>query len=64
MINVGINGFGRIGKYLARLLLKEEGINICAINDLAPVAAQAHLFKYDSIHGKFNGEVSVEKDAL
>ena len=64
MINVGINGFGRIGKYLTRLLIEQEGIEVLAINDIADINTQAHLFKYDSVHGKFNGEIVVDNDNL
>ena len=64
MINVGINGFGRIGKYLTRLLLEQEEIQVLAINDLADIKTQAHLFKYDSIHGKFKGDIAVDNDFL
>lgn len=57
-IKVGINGFGRIGRTLFRLLLNHPTIEVIAINDLADVATLAHLLKYDSIHGKLNAEVS------
>lgn len=57
-IRVGINGFGRIGRNLFRLLLDREDIEVVAINDLAPAATLAHLLKYDSIHGVLKKEVS------
>jgi glyceraldehyde 3-phosphate dehydrogenase len=57
--NVAINGFGRIGRVTLRVLLKHTNIfNIVAINDLTDSKTLAHLFKYDSVHGLFNGTVS------
>lgn len=56
-IRVAINGFGRIGRVTARALLKEENIELVAINDLADVGTLKHLFKYDSVHGRYPGEV-------
>ena len=60
MTKVAINGFGRIGRLSFRQLLAKEGIEVCAINDLTSVETLAHLLKYDSIHGRFPGEVTVE----
>lgn len=57
-LRVAINGFGRIGRYTAKLLLKNPDFNLVAINDLADPAAIAHLLKYDSIHGKFDANIS------
>lgn len=57
-IKVGINGFGRIGRYFTRIALQNKNIEIVAINDLAPVKTLAHLLKYDSIHGRFQGAIS------
>ena len=56
-INVGINGFGRIGRTLFRLLRDHPGIRVTAINDLADPKTMAHLLKYDSIHGPFGQHV-------
>lgn len=64
MVKVAINGFGRIGRMTARVLLERENIELVAINDLADTATLGHLFKYDSVHGRFNGEVSIEENAL
>lgn len=64
MIKVAINGFGRIGKMLTRVLLEKEGIQVVAINDLADVNTQAHLFKYDSVHGGFQGSIEVSDENL
>src|SRR6201997_5025054 len=59
-IRVAINGFGRIGRLVLRAAheAKREDIEIVAINDLGPVATNAHLLQYDSVHGGFPGEIS------
>jgi len=54
---IGINGFGRIGRTLFRLLAKHEHLEVVAINDMADAKTLAHLLKYDSIHGIFNYDV-------
>lgn len=64
MIRVGINGFGRIGRITGRLLLEREGVELVAVNDLTDTRTLAHLFKYDSIHGVFKGDVSHDDDHL
>ncbi len=51
MIRIAINGFGRIGRNLFRLLLNHPSIEVVAINDIADTKTMAHLLKYDSIHG-------------
>ncbi|ARN56673.1 type I glyceraldehyde-3-phosphate dehydrogenase [Sedimentisphaera salicampi] len=63
---VAINGFGRIGRAVARVILqnKDLGLDLVAINDLADPKALAHLFKYDTVMGKWEGEVSVSGDGL
>lgn len=58
MINIAINGFGRIGRRLFRLLQDHPSIQVVAINDLADTKTLSHLLKYDSIHGRFNHDVS------
>jgi glyceraldehyde 3-phosphate dehydrogenase len=63
-IKVAINGFGRIGRTLSRLIVAHEQLELVAVNDLADVQTMAHLFKYDSIHGKWKGEVSVSNGSL
>ena len=63
-IRVAINGFGRIGRLSFRRLLEKENIDIVAINDLTDNATLAHLLKYDSVHGKFAGEVSSDNESL
>ena len=57
MIKVGINGFGRIGRLVFRAAQKMEGIQIVAINDLIDVDYMVYMLKYDSVHGRFDGEV-------
>lgn len=64
MVNVAINGFGRIGRIVLRQLLQRKNINVIAINDLTTAETLAHLFKYDSVHGKVPYEVSCSDDAL
>ena len=64
IINLGINGFGRIGRNLFRLLIDHPQINVVAINDLADAKTLAHLLKYDSIHGIFNADISAEENKL
>lgn len=58
-INVAINGFGRIGRLVFRNAVKDKGFKIVAVNDLTDAPTLAHLLKYDSVHGRFPGEVSV-----
>ena len=57
---VGINGFGRIGRQSLKAMLERhpDDLEVVAVNDLAPTATNAHLFKYDSTYGRFDGEVS------
>lgn len=64
MITVAINGFGRIGRRVFRLLQDYNNIKVVAINDLADAKTLSHLFKYDSIHGVFNGNVSSGKNSI
>lgn len=61
---VAINGFGRIGRYTAKLILENKLLNLIAINDLAEPKAIAHLLKYDSIHGKTDVQIDLEKSQL
>lgn len=63
-IKVGINGFGRIGRLTYRALLNKKNIEVVAFNDLTDAKTLAHLFKYDSVHGKFNGTITVDGDSL
>ena len=63
-INIAINGFGRIGRSLFRLLIENKSINVVAINDLADAKTLAHLLKYDSIHGVSPAEISSEGNTI
>ncbi|MDQ7040682.1 MAG: type I glyceraldehyde-3-phosphate dehydrogenase [Rhodothermus sp.] len=66
-IKLGINGFGRIGRLVLRSILERkltDQIDVVGVNDITDAATLAHLFKYDSIHGPFPGEVRVEGDEL
>ena len=61
---IGINGFGRIGRSFLRLAQNHKHIKIVAINDLADAKTLSHLLKYDSIHGRFDGQVSYEENEI
>src|SRR5512144_1362160 len=63
-IRLGINGFGRIGRTVLRYAVKEKGIEIVAINDLTDAKTLAHLLKYDSVHGRFAGDVEYNANEL
>lgn len=64
-VNVAINGFGRIGRLVLRLLVaKGASVNVVAINDIVPADNLAYLFKYDSTHGTFEGDVKAEIDGI
>ncbi|MCH9029494.1 MAG: type I glyceraldehyde-3-phosphate dehydrogenase [Bacteroidetes bacterium] len=63
-IKIGINGFGRIGRLVFRRCLELGGFDFVQINDLTDSKTLAHLLKYDSVHGKFNGKVEVDDDNL
>jgi glyceraldehyde 3-phosphate dehydrogenase len=59
-IKVGINGFGRIGSLVFGALLEKENVEVVAINDLIDAEYMAYMIKYDSVHGRFKGEVKAE----
>jgi glyceraldehyde 3-phosphate dehydrogenase len=65
-VKVGINGFGRIGRLVMRSILKYQSdkIEVVGINDLTDAKTLAHLFKYDSVHGKFDGDVHADGNNL
>ncbi|MFD2585396.1 type I glyceraldehyde-3-phosphate dehydrogenase [Croceitalea marina] len=63
-ITIGINGFGRIGRTLFRLLADNQNITVVAINDLADAETLSHLVKYDSIHGMFHKEISFKENNI
>src|SRR5712664_4871898 len=65
-VRVAINGFGRIGRNILRASVegKRKDIEVVAINDLGPVETNAHLLRYDSVHGRFPGTVTVDGDSI
>ena len=63
-VNIAFNGFGRIGRNLVRKLVTDKRYNIVAINARSTISVRAHLFKYDSIYGHFDGDISFELDNL
>ena len=65
-VRVAINGFGRIGRNVLRAIVEagRSDITVVAVNDLAPPETNAHLLRFDSVHGRFPGEVSVRGDIL
>ncbi|MAU56210.1 MAG: type I glyceraldehyde-3-phosphate dehydrogenase [Dehalococcoidia bacterium] len=63
-VKVGINGFGRIGRQLTKLIIERDEIDIVSINDLANIESCAHLFKYDSSYGIHKGSVEIDGDDL
>ena len=63
-IKIGINGFGRIGRLVFRAAVENENVEVVGINDLIDVDYIAYMLKYDSTHGRFNGEVSIEDGML
>ncbi|MBP7496803.1 MAG: type I glyceraldehyde-3-phosphate dehydrogenase [Bacteroidales bacterium] len=63
-IKIGINGFGRIGKLVFRLASETKDIEVVHINDRMELSMVAHLLKYDSLHGRFKGEVNCENETL
>jgi glyceraldehyde 3-phosphate dehydrogenase (phosphorylating) len=65
-VRVAINGFGRIGRNVLRAIVEagRHDIEVVAVNDLAPVETNAHLLRFDSVHGRFPGEVKVEGDSI
>ena len=65
-VRVGINGFGRIGRNVLRAVIESgrDDIKVVGINDLGPVETNAHLIRYDSVHGRFPGTVTVDGDTI
>ena len=63
-IKIGINGFGRIGRLVFRAVQKYENIQVVGINDLTSVDYLAYMLKYDTVHGHFDGEISVKDGNL
>ena len=63
-VRIGINGFGRIGRLVLRAGYDDPGLEFVAINDITDAKTLAHLFKYDSIHGRFRGDTNEGKDSI
>lgn len=64
-VNIGINGFGRIGKSIVRGLIKQNfPVNLVAINELGDIKTNAHLLKYDSVHGRLDADIKVDGDKM
>lgn len=65
-VRVAINGFGRIGRNVLRAIVEDDrsDVQVVAVNDLAPPSTNAHLLRYDSVHGKFPAKVQLENDVL
>jgi glyceraldehyde 3-phosphate dehydrogenase len=65
-IKIGINGFGRIGRNVLRALIESgrDDIQVVAVNDLSPPETSAHLFEFDSVHGRFHGDVKFADDMM
>ena len=61
---VGVNGFGRIGRYFTRLSLSNPNVNVAVVNDLSDIKTLAHLLKYDSIHGGVEFNFKIEDNAI
>ena len=64
MIKIGINGFGRIGRLVFRVAAERNDVEVVGINDLIDVNYIAYMLKYDSVHGRFKGEIAVEDGKL
>lgn len=63
-LRIAINGFGQIGRITTRILLERNDVELVAVNDLTDTKTLAHLFKYDSVHGVYKGEVGHDADSL
>lgn len=63
-VRVAINGFGRIGRTITRILAGRTDVDLVAFNDLTDPGTLAHLLKFDSVHGRFDGDVSVDGDTM
>src|ERR1700761_9566561 len=65
-VRVAINGFGRIGRNILRAIIEADrkDIEVVGINDLAPIETNAHLLRYDTVHGRFPAEVTVKGDTI
>lgn len=63
-VKVAINGFGRIGRLALRQIIKTEGVEVVAVNDLTPADMLVHLFKYDTTQGRFEGDVQLQDNVM
>ena len=63
MIRVGINGFGRIGRTLFKILSERDDIQVVRINDIHPLETMVHLLKYDSVHGVLKTSIKVQSES-
>ena len=65
-VRIAINGFGRIGRNIVRAIFESgrKDIDVVAVNDLGPVETNAHLLRFDSVHGRFPHEVGVDGDSI
>lgn len=61
---IGVNGFGRIGRYFTRMSLESAGVDVALVNDLADINTLAHLFKYDSVHGRLKEKFTIEGNKI
>jgi glyceraldehyde 3-phosphate dehydrogenase len=61
---IGVNGFGRIGRYFTRMTLENQEVDVAVVNDLSDIVTLAHLFKYDSVHGRLGHTFEIEGDKL
>ena len=63
-VRVAINGFGRIGRCLARLIIQKQELELVAVNSRADTERDVHLLRYDSVHGRFPGTVEAREETL
>src|SRR5213595_3311540 len=65
-VRIAINGFGRIGRNVLRAIVESgrKDVEVVAVNDLGPVETNAHLLRFDSVHGRFPGKVAVDGDSI
>ena len=64
MTKIGINGFGRIGRFVFRASTKRDDIEVVAINDLLPVDYMAYMLKYDTMHGRYDGTIEYDDNSI
>ena len=63
-VRVGINGFGRIGRTVFRILSRRDDVHVVALNDLTDNDTMAYLLRFDTVHGRYPGEVRLEGDVM